>query len=64
MRAIVDGDTGNKLETDVTEQKYAHDEVNHFGLRTCDWTHRLEPLPSQVQVSEAKLRRATQHYAR
>ena len=36
MRAIVDGDTGNKLETDVTEQKYAHDEVNHFGLRTCD----------------------------
>ena len=44
MRAIVNGDTGNKLETDFTENRYANEQVNHLGLRTCDWTKRLKTL--------------------
>ena len=34
----------NTHETDATPNDYAHDEVNHLGRRTCDWTQRLKPL--------------------
>ena len=44
MRAIVNGGTGNKLETDVTENRSANEQVNHLGLPTCDWTKRLKTL--------------------
>ena len=30
MRATVDGDTGNKHETDATEDRYATDQVNEL----------------------------------
>ena len=44
MRAIVDGGAGNNLETAVPENRYANEQVNHLGLRTCDWTKRLKSL--------------------
>ena len=32
-------------ETDATPIGYGHAQVNHLGLRTCDWTQRLKTLP-------------------
>ena len=31
--------------------RHAHAQVNHLGLRTCDWTQRLKPLPTTRTIT-------------
>ena len=46
LDATYQASADNAHETAASQDSYGHAQVNHLGLRTCDWTQRLKPLPT------------------